>query len=164
MDGWTEQNGTFTLSAAATVQAPIERLFDLTCSIALVREELGMRPVQGRSSGLVEAGDTVRWEGWQLGLPQFHVTLISGFQRPEFMQDTMLDGRFKSFQHDHHLRAVDESTTELRDELRFSLPFGVFGRFFARWVMVPHIQRLLKNRFLRIKRIAEHGNWRQYLS
>ncbi len=24
-------------------------------------------------------GDTVRWEGWQLGLPQFHESLIEAF-------------------------------------------------------------------------------------
>lgn len=163
MNGWTEKDGVFTLTAAATVQAPIGRVFDLTCCIALVREELGMKPVQGRSSGLVQAGDTVRWEGWQLGLPQFHVTLISGFQRPEFMQDTMLDGRFKTFQHDHHLRSVNDDTTELHDELRFSLPFGVAGYAVARWIMVPHIQRLLASRFARLKRISESDDWRRYL-
>ena len=163
MRDWTEQNGVFTLRAEATVHAPMERLFDLSCAIALVKEELGMKPVEGRTAGLVVAGDTVRWQGWQLGLPQFHVTHISGYQRPTFLQDTMLRGRFRTFQHDHHLRPLPGGGTELQDELRFSLPFGWAGRLVARYIMVPHIRRLMRSRFERLRRIAEGDGWRRYL-
>ncbi len=163
MDEWTEQNDIFTLRGDATVHAPIDRCFQLTCCIALVREELGMEPVQGRTSGLVQANDTVRWEGWQLGMRHFHVTHISGYIRPVFLQDTMLDGRFRTFQHDHHLRALPDGTTQLQDELRFTLPFGPVGRATGRIVMVPHILRLMQKRFARIRRIAESDDWRRYL-
>lgn len=163
MRDWKEQDGVFTIVATAHVHAPVDRCFDLSCAIALVQEELGMKPVKGRTSGLVQNGDMVRWEGWQLGLPQFHVTLISGCERPIFLQDTMLDGRFKTFQHDHHFRALADGTTELHDELRFTLPFGAAGRLVARWIMVPHIRRLMNSRFARIRRIAEGEDWRRYL-
>lgn len=160
---WHAQDGNFTLRMATTVAAPMDRCFLLTCAIALVQEELGMRPVSGRTSGLVEGGDTVRWQGWQLGLPQHHVSLISGYQRPTFLQDTMLQGRFQSFQHDHHLRALPDGMTELQDEVRFRLPFGFAGRLVARYVMVPHILGLMRRRFQRIGRIATTDAWRQYL-
>lgn len=164
MSDWTEESGVFTIRARTQVQAPVERCFDLSCSIALVKEELGMTPVEGRTTGLVQDGDTVRWQGWQLGLPQFHVTLISGYQRPTFLQDTMLKGRFKHFQHDHHLRRMEGNATELYDELRFSLPFGIAGRLVARWIMVPHIRGLMSSRFARIRRIAESDDWRRYIT
>ncbi|AFL90582.1 hypothetical protein Terro_4385 [Terriglobus roseus DSM 18391] len=164
MAEWTQDGDTFTLRDTAVVKAPIDRCFQLTCCIALVREELGMKPVTGRTEGLVQHGDEVRWEGWQLGLKHYHVTGISGYERPVFMQDSMLDGRFRTFQHDHHLRELpNDAGTELQDEVRFSLPFGFVGRLVARYVMVPHILRLLRSRFARIRRIAEGDAWRQYL-
>lgn len=159
-----EQHGdTFILRGTAEIQAPIERCFALTCAIALVREELGMQPTIGRTEGLVRNGDVVRWEGWQLGLKHFHVTHISGFQAPVFLQDTMIDGRFKTFQHDHHLIETPGGATRLEDEVRFSLPFGIAGRLVARFIMVPHIHRLLSSRFARIQRLAEGDGWRKYL-
>ena len=155
--------GEFVLHLSACIHAPIERCFQLTCAIALVQEELRMKPVSGKRSGFVRGGDVVRWEGWQLGMKHFHVTSISGYTPPNFMQDTMLAGRFRTFQHDHHLRETRDGTA-LDDEVRFTLPFGVLGRMVAKYIMVPHIHKLMASRFARIKRIAESDEWRQYLS
>ena len=157
-----KQDGLFHLSDSALVHAPIERCFKLSCSLELVHEELGMNAVSGRTEGLVVGGDVVRWEGWQLGLKHHHVSRISGYQAPVFLQDTMLDGRFKYFQHDHHMKETADGTL-LSDELRFSLPFGALGRLVAQHIMVPHIRKLLKSRFARIKRIAEGDGWRKYV-
>jgi ligand-binding SRPBCC domain-containing protein len=157
------RDGVFLLSDSALVHAPIERCFKLSCSLELVHEELGMNAVSGRKTGLVTGGDIVRWEGWQLGLKHHHVSKISGYEAPVFLQDTMLDGRFKYFQHDHHMTATTDGTL-LSDELRFSLPFGALGALVARRIMVPHIRKLLKSRFARIKRIAEGDDWQKYLS
>jgi ligand-binding SRPBCC domain-containing protein len=164
MAKWTQDGDTFTLHDTATVNAPIDRCFQLTCSVALVREELGMKPVTGRVDGLVRHGDEIRWEGWQLGLKHYHVTQISKYDRPVFMQDSMLAGRFRSFQHDHHLRELAAGTgTQLEDELRFSLPLGWAGQMVAKYIMIPHILKLMRSRFARIKRIAEGDAWQQYL-
>ncbi len=123
-----------------------------------------MHPVEGRTSGLVIGGDTVLWKGWQLGLPQFHKSLISRFEPFRFFQDTMIAGRFKTFQHDHAFTENQDASITLADELRFSMPFGPLGWFVGRVVMVPHIRGLLKRRFALLKRIAETEEWREYLS
>ena len=158
-----ERDGLFLLHGSTEVNAPIERCFQLSCSVALVHEELGMCAVSGRTRGMVRGGDVVRWEGWQLGMRHHHVSRISSYEAPVFLQDTMLDGRFQYFQHDHHLREIAGGTL-LTDELRFSLPFGALGRLVARHIMVPHIRKLLKSRFSRIKRIAEGNDWQEYLT
>ena len=163
MRDWTEENGVFTLRMTETIAAPIDRCFLLTCSIALVQEELGMIPVHGRTSGQVQHGDTVRWEGWQLGMRHFHVSLISAHVHPTFLQDTMLSGRFRTFQHDHHLTELPGGQTRLQDEVRFSLPFGFAGQLVARYIMVPHIRRLMRSRFHRLRRIAATEAWKNYL-
>jgi hypothetical protein len=157
------RDGLFLLSDSALVHAPIDRCFKLSCSLELVHEELGMNAVSGRTSGMVRGGDVVRWEGWQLGLRHHHVSQISSYEAPVFLQDTMLDGRFQYLQHDHHLRETADGTL-LSDDLRFSLPFGALGRLVARYIMVPHIRKLLKSRFARIKRIAEGADWQKYVT
>ncbi len=154
----------FTLRDQTVIKAPLDRCFLLSTSIAIVEKELGMHPVSGRTSGLVTSGDKVLWKGWQLGLPQFHHSLISRFDPYTFFQDTMIAGRFKTFQHDHAFDAQTDGSILLADELRFSLPFGWLGSLVGRLIMVPHIRALMKRRFRLLKRIAETEEWRDYLS
>jgi ligand-binding SRPBCC domain-containing protein len=153
----------FTLRDSVLIQAPVERCFQLSTSIDVVAQTLEMRPVEGKLGGMVGAGDRLVWRGWKFGLPQMHETLITGFERPVFFQDTMGRGRFAAFQHDHHF-AETESGVLLEDEVRFSMPFGWAGELVGRWVMVPHIRGLLRRRFLLLKGMAEGEGWRHHLA
>lgn len=152
----------FVLRDKIVIQAPIERCFLLSTSIEVVAQTLAMRPVEGKTSGMIVAGDQLLWRGWKFGLPQMHETLITGFDSPVYFQDTMGRGRFKTFQHDHRFTEIDEGTL-LEDELRFSMPFGVLGDAVARLIMVPHIEGLLRRRFALLKRLAEGEGWREYI-
>jgi ligand-binding SRPBCC domain-containing protein len=144
------------------VQAPVERCFLLATSIDLVAQTLGMRPISGKMTGLVEAGDQILWAGWKFGLPQMHETLITKYERPTYFQDTMGRGRFKLFQHDHHFVEIDGHTL-MQDKVRFSLPFGWPGAMVAKHVMVPHISKLIRKRFYLLKQLAEGPGWQDYL-
>jgi ligand-binding SRPBCC domain-containing protein len=110
----------------------------------------------------VVSGDRIRWQGWQLGLPQYHVSLISAFEPNRYFQDRMIAGRFKSFQHDHEFTEIGGQIL-LKDTVRFSLPMGSVGRVIGKRVMIPHIRGLLHRRFNLLKRIAESEEWRKYL-
>lgn len=151
------------LHESITIQAPIERCFLLSTHLAIVQEELNMRPVRGKTEGFVAAGDTVRWRGWKFGLPQFHESLIEAYDPPRFFRDRMLAGRFRTFEHDHALEDLGNQTTRLSDEVRFSLPFGSLGDLAGAYFLVPHIHRLMRGRFQRLKRIAETDAWHHYL-
>lgn len=148
------------------INAPIERCFLLSTSIELVERELGMHPVAKgdatRTEGLVLGGDRIRWEGWQLGLPQYHVSLISAYEPYRYFQDRMIAGRFRTFQHDHEFTEIGGQTL-LKDTIRFSMPMGFAGRIVAKRILIPHIRGLLHRRFSLLKRIAESGEWRKYL-
>ena len=158
----TSSATTFTLRDSIVIHAPIERCFRLSASIEVVALTLGMRPVEGKRSGMILAGDQLLWRGWKFGLPQMHETLITGFDEPRFFQDTMGRGRFRTFQHDHHFSEVQGGTL-LEDELRFSMPLGWAGRMVGRVVMVPHIRGLLRRRFGLLKGLAEGDGWREYV-
>jgi len=152
----------FSARDSIVIHAPIERCFLLSTNVALVQKTLGMKPAAGRTSGHVVGGDTVRWQGWQLGFPNYHVSLIAEFEEPYHFQDRMIAGRFRSFEHDHRFEVMDGGVL-LSDEVRFTMPFGVLGQMVGTFVLVPHIRRLVRARFAMLKQLAESDAWRQYV-
>ena len=140
----------------------MDRCFLLSTSIALVERTIGLRPVEGKMAGLIVMGDQLVWRGWKFGLPAMHETLITGYDRPRFFQDTMGRGRFRYFQHDHSFEEVDGYTL-LVDNVRFSMPFGPAGHLVGKHVVVRHVMELMLRRFALLKRIAEGPDWERYL-
>jgi ligand-binding SRPBCC domain-containing protein len=143
-----------TLRATTEINAPIERVFQLSTDIEIVRQTLALAPVEGRTTGHVVLGDRVVWSGWKFFLPTTHHTLITAYTDPTFFQDTQEKGRFAFFQHDHHFTPT-ATGTRLDDEVRFTLPFGPLGAAVAHLVLIPHIRSLLEKRFALLKRLAE---------
>jgi ligand-binding SRPBCC domain-containing protein len=154
----------FILRDSILIHAPLDRCFALSCSVEIVERELGMHPVCGRTAGLVTGGDTIRWEGMQLGFPNYHVSLIvpGTWEPPVFFQDRMIAGRFRSFEHDHRFTDTQDGVL-LSDEVRFAMRFGAAGALMGKTVLAPHIRGLMRRRFHLLKRLAESDAWREYV-
>jgi ligand-binding SRPBCC domain-containing protein len=153
----------FTIGDSIFINAPIERCFMLSTNIELVGRTLGMKPVEGKTSGAVVGNDRLLWAGWKFGLPHLHETHITAYEPPAFFQDTMGKGRFKRYQHDHHFYEMDDRTV-LNDKIRFSMPLGFVGRFVAQFVLVPYISRRLRRRLVLLKQLAEsRTEWQRYV-
>jgi ligand-binding SRPBCC domain-containing protein len=158
----------FILHEEILIRAPIARCFQLSTNIAIVKRELRMTPIRGHTkdltTGRVSGGDTIRWEGWQLGLPQHHESFIEAFIPPTFFRDRMIAGRFRTFEHDHAFTALDDGTVRLHDELRFTMPLDILGNLAGTWIVAPHIQNIMHSRFHLLKQLAETEEWKQYLT
>ncbi len=152
----------FLVRDSIQIDAPIDRCFLLSTSVDLVARTIGMRPMRGKTSGLILGGDRLEWRGWKFGLPQRHETLITQYRRPDFFQDSMASGRFRTFEHDHEFIEVGGQTV-LRDEVRFSMPFGLAGSLAGKFILAPHVRSLVRRRFALLKQIAESEEWRRYL-
>ena len=153
----------FRVKESIHVEAPLERCFLLSTSIGLVEQTIGLHPrAGGKTKGLIVGGDRVHWRGWKFGLPAFHDTLITSYDRPHFFQDSMEHGMFKSFSHDHRFDEVDGHTLMV-DIVKFSMPIGPLGKAVGKAVIVPHVLSLLLRRFELLKRIAEGDDWESYL-
>ncbi len=152
----------FVIRHSLAVHAPIARCFALSTSVEVVHRELHMTPVEGRTSGLVQSGDYIRWEGMQLGFWNYHVSKIYDFESPFYFRDRMISGRFKRFEHDHRLTPSPDGTL-LNDEIRFDMPFGLLGHAVGALILEPHVTKLLHRRFRLIKRLAEGEGWRNYV-
>ena len=153
----------FVVRNEAVVSAPIDRCFALSTHLAVVGMTLAMRPVSGRLEGAVAEGDAVRWRGWKWGLPHEHESLIEAYNPPLFFRDRMIAGRFAAFEHDHRFKVRNDGKVLLQDEVRFAMKWGLAGLMIGRAVVMPHIRKLVAERFALIKRLAEGEEWRRYV-
>jgi ligand-binding SRPBCC domain-containing protein len=139
------------------IAAPVEVCFDFARSIDLhVKSQAasGERAVAGRTSGLIEFGETVTWEARHLGVRQRFTSQITAFDPPRHFRDEMLKGAFASFVHDH-LFFEDDDGTEMVDALDFRSPLGPLGWLVNRLYLTRYLERLLTERGLAIKSAAE---------
>lgn len=140
-----------------TIAAPIEACFDLSRDIDFhvrTMAESGERAVAGRTSGLIELGESVTWEAKHLGVRQRLTARITAFDRPNHFRDEMTAGAFRSLVHDHRFEERDGRTVMV-DTLTFRSPFGPLGWLVDRLFMRHYLYRLLSLRCVRIRCEAE---------
>ena len=80
------------------IRAPIEHCFDLSRNIdfhVVSTARTGERAVAGRTTGMVELGDTITFSARHLGFRWELTSEIIQFDRPRKFTDQMLRGAFK---------------------------------------------------------------------
>lgn len=140
------------------IAAPAERCFFLSLSIDLHKastKQTAERAIAGVTKGLIGPGETVTWRGRHFGFWLKQKTRITQYLKPDWFQDTMEEGLFKSFVHDHAFVELGPGQTLMKDELRFAAPLGLLGRIAERFVLRRYLTTFLSERNNTIKRIAE---------
>lgn len=154
------------LTFVTTIHAPIERCFDLSRSIELHllgTEQTGEQAVGGVTTGLIGIGEFVRWRARHFGVRQYLSSRITAFDRPLYFQDTMVEGAFRSMQHDHRFEVVDASQTIMRDRFVFAAPIPILGLLAEQLVLRRYMRDLLAHRNDILKQVAESRDWRKFL-
>ncbi len=154
-----------TIHLTSFIQAPIERVFDLSRSIDLHKKSMtdsAEEAIAGTTNGLIQLGETVTWKGKHLGKTRFHKSRITVLQTPVHFIDEMVEGDFKSFEHAHHFMKIENGTIMI-DLLNYEVPYGVIGRLVDRFYLFRHLVKMMEARNLYIKQTAESERWRQFL-
>lgn len=158
------------LHTTIIIRAPLARVFDLARSIevhVLGNTHFGEQATAGTSSGLIGLGQSVTWRARHFFISQELTSAITAFDPPDYFQDTMLRGAFRSMQHDHHFRSLPTPDgcplTEMRDDFRFSAPMGPLGWISERLILRRYMLNLLHERNAVIQQVAESNAWKQYL-
>lgn len=147
------------------IHAPRERVFDLSRSLDLHQDTVAHtkeRAVAGVTSGLLGLEEDVTWSAWHLGWRRRLRVRMCRLEYPSFFEDRMVEGAFRMMRHEHHFEPDGEGTV-MMDRFEFESPFGWIGRVFDRLFLEGYMRRLLEQRNAGIKRIAESGEWRNYL-
>jgi len=146
-----------TIRIQTLIKANIETCFDLSLSIDLHLEstkQTGEIAIAGRTSGLIEMGESVTWRAKHFGIWQTLTSKVTVMQRPVLFVDEMQRGAFKSFRHEHHFAEVNGATL-MTDVFMFQSPFGWLGAITNKLFLTPYMTELLRQRNEVIKAHAE---------
>jgi hypothetical protein len=86
-----------TIELTTTINAPIQRCFDIARDIDVhvaSTAHTGERAIAGRTSGLIELGETVTWRAKHFGIWQNLTSKITDFNSPIFFADELVERRF----------------------------------------------------------------------
>jgi ligand-binding SRPBCC domain-containing protein len=145
------------LEIETVINAPAARCFDMARDLDLhlrSMQESGERAVAGRTSDLIGMGEEVTWEARHFGLRRQHCSRITVFAPPTHFRDSMVRGRFRTFEHDHYFVERDGQTI-MRDVIEFASPFGPVGRLVDLAVLSRYLRKLINSRHAVIKQAAE---------
>lgn len=130
------------------IKAPMQEVFDAARNIDLHQSSAYKTQetvIAGRTSGLIELGETVTFRGKHFGVYLTHTSKIIKMEKPFSFVDEMMEGKFKSFKH-FHLFEEKEGVTVMTDILEYETPFGFLGKFFDGLFLKKHLKRFLLER------------------
>ncbi|MGV6832559.1 MAG: SRPBCC family protein [bacterium] len=139
------------------IKASIETCFDLARNIDFHSESVknsDEKAVAGRTSGLIELGETVTWEATHFGVRQRLTSKITAFEFPYYFTDEMVSGAFKAIKHEHIFTEEDDVTV-MTDRFYFEAPLGILGKLANVLFLKRYMTNFLKNRNEYLKNIAE---------
>lgn len=142
------------------INAPIETCFNLCRDIDLHQVSTSKtreRAIAGRTSGLCESGDTITWEATHFGIKQQLTVKITKMDYPNYFEDIMLKGAFKSMKHRHYF-LENSGNTLMKDIFEYETPLGFLGKLFDTIVLKHYMTAFLKERNSVIKQTAEKNN------
>ncbi|NQX60020.1 SRPBCC family protein [Paenibacillus qinlingensis] len=144
---------------AMQINAPVQVCFNLARSIDIHMESTSQTKevaINGRTSGLIEYGETVTWEATHFFVRQQLTSKITEFEPPYRFVDEMVSGIFQGFRHDHIFESNDNGTL-MSDVFEYTSPFGKLGKVADLLFLRSYMERLLlkRNKYIKIK--AEQG-------
>jgi len=148
------------------INSTIEICFDLSRSIDLhqistaISEE---QAIEGKTSGLINYGETVTWQAIHFGIKQKLTSKITQFQSPFYFRDEQVKGAFKYFIHDHNFEQSSNGVI-MRDRFEFRSPYGFAGKLFDKIILTNYMAKLLTERNGIIKDYAETEKWKHILN
>ena len=110
-----------TIELSTHINAPVGICFDIARDIDVhvaSTAHTGERAIAGRTSGLIELGETVTWRAKHFGIWQNLTSKITEMERPAFFTDVLVKGAFKSFTHEHYFTELNGQTV-MKDRFTF---------------------------------------------
>lgn len=147
------------------IKATRDVCFDLSRSIDVHRlstttsDEIA---IGGKTEGLIEEGEWVKWEATHFFIRQTMTVQIKQMKEFRYFIDEMVDGPFRSMKHEHHFIA-EHGKTVMSDKFEYEVPFGLVGKVFDKIILKHYMRKLLIKRNDTIRQLAESGEWKKYL-
>lgn len=122
----------------------------------------GEEAIAGVTKGLINLNETVTWQARHLFKKRQFTSKITAMEIPSSFTDTMIEGDFKSFYHEHFFKPVKNGTIMI-DKVFFEAPYGRFGDFVSKIWIKRYLEQLLFKRNNVIKQYSESDQWKSTL-
>lgn len=115
----------------------------------------GERAVEpGRTSGLLDLGDLLTFEGRHLGVRQRITVRITEMDPPRRFVDEGVRGALRELRHVHEFVA-EGGVTVMRDTITWRSPLGILGRAADALFVTRHMRWFVTEKQRRLKALAE---------
>lgn len=154
-----------TIHLTTFIEAPIERVFDLSRNIDLHKKSMahtGEEAVGGVTMGLINLQEYVIWKARHLGKSRMLKSRITEMVRPGNFTDEMVEGAFRSLKHQHHFKSIQNGTLMI-DYFDYEMPYGFIGRLVDRFYLHRYLTKMLETRNEAIKKCAETDQWKRFI-
>src|ERR1700681_3533161 len=155
-----------TIHLTTFIEAPAERVFDLSRSIDLHEKSMAHtkeQAVSGTTTGLIELNETVTWKARHLFKTRVLKTKVTAMDKPSSFTDEMVSGDFKSMKHEHHFKQINNGTL-LIYLFSYEMPYGITGKMAGKLFLHRYLKKLLDHRNKSIKEYAESEKWKFMLN
>ena len=156
------------LEETTLIDAPVQRCFDLSRSVEVhllsnIHSGEQALALGGVTSGLVGLSEQVTWRAKHFGFWQTLTSKTTALESPSYFRVTMVRGIFRFMQADHLFRGLPSGLTEMKDLFSIAAPLPVLGPLAEVLFLRRYMLALLRERNAVIKRVAESGEWQNYL-
>ena len=148
------------------INAPIERVFNLSRSLALSKmafkggkEQL----LSSSSANVVGAGETITLRAKHLGKTREITARLTDFTLPDGYTEEQIKGDMKSFRHEYHFKKVDNGTIMI-DLLEYEGPRDLPGSIAAKFFLKSYFEKTVKKKNELVREYAESEKWKVVLT
>ncbi len=147
-----------TINLSTKIKASKQVIFDLSRNIdihKLSTAKSNETAIDGVTSGLINVNETVTWRGKHFGFYLTHKSIIPVMEIPSYFVDEMVEGKFKSFKHEHSF--IDgNGFVMMIDKIQYETPYGIFGKLFDVLILKKHLTNFITERNRVLKELAEN--------
>jgi len=140
-----------------TIARPLDTVFELFCDAsnlqAITPPELDFR-IQTAMPIEMKLGAEIEYRIRLLGVPFSWHTRITAWEPGVRFIDEQMSGPFRRWVHEHRFEALSDSSTRIRDEVRYSLPLEPLGRL-AHPIVRARLVRIFAYRERQVRELLE---------
>lgn len=153
------------IEADTIINAPQERCFLLSLSVdlhLLSAKPAGEKAVGGKTSGILQLGDSITWLAKHFGIYQKITSMIVKYKYPDFFCERMMKGPFIKYRHEHYFVSNEENTV-MKDLILFESPGSMYGKLVNKIILKKYMDNFLEKRNKVLKMFAESDRWKSIL-
>jgi ligand-binding SRPBCC domain-containing protein len=147
-----------TILLSTKIKTSKQVIFDLSRNIdvhKLSTARSNETAIDGVTSGLIKKDETVTWRGKHFGFYLTHKSIISAMNFHDYFVDEMVEGKFKSFKHEHSF-IEGKGFVMMIDKIQYQTPYGIFGKLFDVLLLKKHLTNFILERNKILKELAEN--------